>query len=102
MTPLGDMDIMETQTATFICEVSKPKQKAEWFKNGNKIKSSNRIEVRMEETKHFLVIKDAVTKDEAEYTITFKNKSSTGSLFVEGIIKDICIDTIHCVHSFIT
>ena len=87
LTPLGDIDIMETQTATFACEVSKPNQEAEWFKNGNKIKSNGRVEIQMEDSKHSLIIRDAVTKDEAEYTITIKDKSTSGTLFVEGVCQ---------------
>ena len=80
---------METQTATFVCEVSKPNQEAEWFKNGKKIQSNGRVEIQVDETKHLLIIRDALTKDEAEYTVNIKDKSSKGNLFVEGVWLDI-------------
>ena len=84
LVPLGDIDIMETQTATFMCEVSKPAQTASWYKGERELKADKRIEMLVEESKHFLIIKESITKDEADYTIKIKDKSSTGTLFVEG------------------
>ena len=84
--PLADIEIMETQTATLMCEVSKPNQVAKWIKDGKKeISGNGRYEIRVEDTKHFLLIKDAELSDQAEYTATFNaDLSTSASVFVGG------------------
>ena len=84
LSPLGDYKVMEKETITLECEISKPDKPATWLKNGQPLEASDRIEVRVEGTKHFLTIKDSVLDDEAKYTIKIEDKESTGRLTVEG------------------
>lgn len=83
--PLQDLEIIEKQTATFVCEVSKPGQKAAWLKDGKPIKTGGRYDIRVEGTKHTLVIKDAEKSEQAKYTVTFADISSSASLTISGL-----------------
>ena len=83
--PLTDVEVLEGQTATLQCEVSKPNQKATWFKNGStEVKTGGRHEIRVEETKHTLVIQNTKLTDQSEYTVKIADKSTTASVFVTG------------------
>ena len=84
--PPSDVEIMETQTATLECEVSKPNQTSKWLKEGTKeVKDGGRFEIRVDGTKHSLVIKDAELGDQAEYTVVIADKSAAAKVFVGGM-----------------
>ena len=85
VTPLGNYNVMEKNTITLECEVTKPDRKAIWKKNGVILEPSARIEMRVEGTKHYLTIKDAQLDDQDKYSITVEEAESTGKLTVEGV-----------------
>ena len=85
LTPLSDVGVMETETATLSCEVSKPDQTAKWLKAGKEVRPSGRIEIRVDGTKHTLIIQDAHLDDHDEYSVVIGDKSSTATVFVEGM-----------------
>ena len=82
--PLGDQDIMESQTAILETEVNLPNKEGKWLKNGKPVKAGGRFEIIMDGCIHSLVISDAQLDDEAEYTLVIGDKQTTGTLFVEG------------------
>lgn len=82
--PLQDQEILERQTATFVCEVSKPNQKAKWLKDDKEIKTGGRYEIRVDGTNHILIIKDAEKSEQAKYTVAFAEVSSAASLTLSG------------------
>ena len=84
LTPLKDTKVMEKETATLDCELSKADRPATWLKDGKEMKPSDRVTMTCEETKHFLVISDCVLDDESKYTIKVDGKESTAKLIVEG------------------
>ena len=84
ITPLGDHTVVEKQSITLECEVSKPDRQATWMRAGTVLEPSDRIEIRVEGTKHFLTIKNCTLEDEAMYTIKVEEAESTGKLLVEG------------------
>ena len=84
VTPLQDQEVMEKQEATFVCEVSKPNQTAKWLRNGVEVASAGRMEIKVDGTRHILIIKDAENSDQAQYTVTFADVSSAASLSVTG------------------
>ena len=75
---------MEKQPITLECEVSKPNKTATWLKEGKPIEASDRVEIGVDGTRHFLTIKSSTLDDEAKYTIKIDEKQSTGKLTVEG------------------
>ncbi|XP_030066754.1 obscurin-like protein 1 [Microcaecilia unicolor] len=46
---LEAVDVRESDNAVFMCEVSQQDVKGEWFKNGENLKSTNRIKIRQED-----------------------------------------------------
>ena len=89
LSPLGDYKVMEKESVTLECEVSKPDKKASWFKNGQALEPSDRVVMRVEGTKHYLTINNSVLDDEAKYTIKVDEAESTGRLIVEGNVPRI-------------
>lgn len=90
--PLTDQDVIESQTATLTCKVSKPGQAATWLKDGKPIKAGKKYEMREENGVHTLVIKDTTLEDEAEYTVKFGDDvTSTATVFVEGMCLSVFI-----------
>ena len=75
---------MEKKSITMECEVTKPDRVAVWKKNGVTLEPSERLEMRVEGTKHYLTIKDAQLDDQDKYSITVEEAESTGKLTVEG------------------
>ena len=75
---------METQTATLECEVSKPDQTAVWRKGSLTLQTGGKYEIRVDATKHTLIIQDTQPNDQVEYTVVFGDKKSTATVFVEG------------------
>ena len=82
--PLQDQNVLETQIATLECEVSKPDQAAVWRKGSLTLKTGGKYEIRVDATKHTLVIQDTQLDDQAEYTVVFGDKTSSATVFVEG------------------
>ena len=75
---------METQTATLECEVSKPDQAAVWRRGSLALQTGGKYDIRVDATKHTLVIQDAQLNDHAEYTVVFGDDTSAATVFVEG------------------
>ena len=92
MRPLTDVEVMESETVTLECEVSKPDQPAKWMKAGKEISPGGRMEMKVDGTKHLLIIKEAKLEDQAEYTVVIADKSSQGSVFVEGQCSVVLTD----------
>ncbi|CAH1802745.1 unnamed protein product, partial [Owenia fusiformis] len=83
MTPLKDVTVMEKETASFECEISKPDQKATWYIEGEEVQESERVQIDMDSTIHSLTIKDCVLDDEAEYSIKIQDVTSKATLYVD-------------------
>ncbi|XP_016150063.1 obscurin-like protein 1 isoform X4 [Sinocyclocheilus grahami] len=86
---LEDLDIQEGQNAVFMCEVSLDDVPREWFKNGEKIKSTSTIKIRQEGTKHFLLICNVKEDDSGEIKFVAKNVETTAYLEVEALPANI-------------
>jgi hypothetical protein len=84
ITPIGDHTVVEKQSITLTCEVSKPNKEAKWFKNGSPIEPSDRVVMHSEGTKHSLTINSAMMDDDSKYTVRIDEAESTGQLTVEG------------------
>lgn len=75
---------MEGQTATITCELSSPEQDVIWFKNGEEIKSTDRIQLIREGLSYHLIINETTLMDQAEYLVVNGDKHVTTRLIVEG------------------
>lgn len=82
---LEDIDVVEIPgTALFECEVSRLNTVAEWFCNNKPITASDKYELESKGVIHRLTIKDVDGKDEGDYKVVVKGKTSEAGLFVEG------------------
>lgn len=77
--------VMEGQTATLSCELNKPEQEVTWFRNGEQILPSERIEIIREGLNQHLVIHETTLFDQAEYIMKLEDKEIAIQLVVEGI-----------------
>ena len=83
---------MEKQTATFVCEVSKPNQTARWLRNGIDVAAAGRYNIQVDGTRHVLTISDAEKTDEAQYSVNFApDLSSTATLSVTGTVHSAVV-----------
>ena len=83
--PLGDYKVMEKESITLTCEVSKPDRAATWMKDGKPL-PKDRFTTKVEGCKHTLTITNAHLDDESKYTIKVEGAESTGKLSVEGTL----------------
>ena len=83
--PLTDLTVKELETAMFECEVSKPKLKAKWFRDGQELKDDKRFEMTSLGQKHLLTIRQAQVSDQCKYTVVVEEGvESSANLTVEG------------------
>ncbi|ESO99765.1 hypothetical protein LOTGIDRAFT_141556, partial [Lottia gigantea] len=83
--PLKETEATEGDAVTLVCEVNKPNIEAQWFKDKAPLQSTDELLLRVDGTKHSLILPSAALSDEAEYCIVIKDKSSKAVLFVEEI-----------------
>lgn len=92
--PLENQEIFEKQTATFECEVNKPKQIAEWKQKADVITPGvepwQRFSVETDGNVHRLVISDAQMSDASKYTCHIKDTKTSGKLVVKGRWLNSC------------
>ena len=85
MTPLPDKSVVEKESFTLECEVSKPNKPATWSKDGKPLEPSDRVQMFVDGTKHTLIVNNSILDDEAKYTITVEEAESTGNVTVQGV-----------------
>jgi len=82
------MAVTEKETATFECEVSKPKQVSTWFQAGGKIEPGvadwSRFRTETDGKVHRLVIESAQMDDAEKYSCSIKDKKNSAKLTVTG------------------
>lgn len=84
--PLNDVSVMETETAEFVCELSKDIEKVQWFLDDVELNESDRIEFVKEGLRHKLLVRNSSIDDEGLITVQAGDKKSTASLFIRGIL----------------
>lgn len=88
--PLENQEVVEKQTATFSCTLSKPRLKVSWFKNDKKLSENDRIQFEQEGKIYRLIIGNAQLDDKATYKIKFEDDAeSSAKLNVKGKIRFI-------------
>jgi hypothetical protein len=95
---LEDVDVTEIPgTAVFECEVSRLHTTAQWFCNNQPITASDKFETESKGVIHRLTIKEVDGKDEGDYKVVVKSKSSEAGLFVEGDLLSGYLVVCDCV-----
>jgi len=97
MKPLSNVEVMEKETATFECEVSKPKQSSTWFQAGGKIEHGvgdwSRFRTEIDGKIHRLIIESAQMDDAEKYSCSIKDKKTSAKLTVKGKLSLILLIT---------
>lgn len=80
--PMKDIEIPETQVATFECEVSHFNVPSTWLKNGVEIEMSEKFRIVVQGKLHQLKIMNTSRDDTAEYTFVCGNDRVSATLTV--------------------
>ena len=96
--PLKDMEVMENQEVSLVCEVNKPGKTATWQCNGQDLAPSDHIRIAADACTHSLTIPAARLEDEAVYKCVVGDRKTSARLTVKGTIWWWCV----CVCSHIS
>ena len=82
---LSDMKVKEKEKATLSCELNKENVKVIWKKNGQELKSDNRVKIVVDSKVHQLIIENVTIEDKAEYScVAAGDVSTSANIIVEG------------------
>ena len=81
------LEAKEGATVELECEVSQPDVQSQWLQDEIEIVPTERFDIKVEDTKHALTIKDLIPEDEAEYSCVLPEEGvgTVCQLFVEGL-----------------
>ncbi|MED6256477.1 hypothetical protein ATANTOWER_027049 [Ataeniobius toweri] len=82
---LKDVEVVEKESASFICELSHDDVEYQWFRGNTKIKASENIKIRQEGRKHVLLFKSVNPEDMGDIKFTAEKASSTAKLKVKEL-----------------
>ena len=83
---LSDVKVKEKEKATLSCEMNKENVKVIWKKNGQELKSDNRVKIIADSKVHQLIIENVTIEDKAEYScVAAGDVSTSANIIVEGI-----------------
>ncbi|GCB76839.1 hypothetical protein scyTo_0017511, partial [Scyliorhinus torazame] len=83
--PLEDLEVIEQESAAFLCEISHDEVDFQWFKNGVKIKAGENMKIRQEGRTHILLFKSVKTEDAAEIKFVAESANSKALLRVKEL-----------------
>ncbi|KAJ8255365.1 hypothetical protein GJAV_G00204050 [Gymnothorax javanicus] len=83
---MKNIEVPETQTATFECEVSHFNVPSTWLKNGVEIEMSEKFRIVVQGKLHQLKIMNTSREDSAEYTFVCGNDRVSATLTVNAIM----------------
>ena len=81
---LSDVKVKEKENATLSCEMNKENVKVVWKKNGQELKSDNRVKIVVDSKVHQLIIENVTIEDKAEYSCVAGDVSTSANIIVEG------------------
>ncbi|XP_031816253.1 titin isoform X4 [Sarcophilus harrisii] len=91
---MKNIQVPETKTASFECEVSHFNVPSMWLKNGVEIEMSEKFKIVVQGKLHQLIIMNTSTEDSAEYTFVCGNDQVSATLkvtpiLITSMLKDI-------------
>ncbi|XP_057602279.1 titin isoform X1 [Hippopotamus amphibius kiboko] len=91
---MKNIEVPETKTASFECEVSHFNVPSMWLKNGVEIEMSEKFKIVVQGKLHQLIIMNTSTEDAAEYTFVCGNDRVSATLkvtpiMITSMLKDI-------------
>ncbi|XP_050925917.1 obscurin isoform X13 [Lates calcarifer] len=82
---LEDVEVMEKESATFVCEISHDEVDCQWHKGSAKLKAGDNIKMRQEGRTYVLLFKSVSPEDMGEIKFTAEKASSTAKLKVKEL-----------------
>ncbi|KAM9836161.1 obscurin-like protein 1a [Aulostomus maculatus] len=82
--PLRDRTALEKHRVILECTVSSPRSSATWYKDGEELVPSGRVEILVDGCSHKLVIQQVGVEDEGSYSVEVGEHTSTAKLMVEA------------------
>ncbi|XP_041040413.1 obscurin isoform X3 [Carcharodon carcharias] len=83
--PLEDLEVIEQESAAFLCEISHDEVDCQWLKNDVKIRAGENVKIRQEGRNHILFFKSAKTEDAAEIKFVAESAASKAFLRVKEL-----------------
>ncbi|XP_059200801.1 obscurin [Centropristis striata] len=82
---LEDVEVMEKESAAFVCEISHDEVDCQWYKGGSKLKVGDNIKMRQEGRTYVLLFRSVTMEDMGEIKFTADKGSSTAKLKVKEL-----------------
>ncbi|XP_078120450.1 LOW QUALITY PROTEIN: obscurin [Sander vitreus] len=82
---LEDVEVMEKESAAFVCEISHDEVDCQWYKGSTKLKVSDNIKMRQEGRTYVLLFRSVTPGDMGEIKFTADKASSTAKLKVKEL-----------------
>ncbi|XP_045907719.1 obscurin isoform X22 [Micropterus dolomieu] len=82
---LEDVEVMEKESAAFVCEISHDDVDYQWYKGSIKLKVGDNIKMRQEGRTYVLLFKSVTPEDMGEIKFTAEKASSTAKLKVKEL-----------------
>ncbi|XP_062259632.1 obscurin isoform X2 [Platichthys flesus] len=82
---LEDVEVMEKESAAFVCEISHDEVDCQWYKGSTKVKVSDNIKMRQEGRTYVLLFKSVSPEDMGEIKFTAEKTSSSAKLKVKEL-----------------
>ncbi|XP_060900885.1 obscurin isoform X2 [Labrus mixtus] len=82
---LEDVEVMEKESAAFVCEISHDEVECQWYKGSAKLKVGDNIKMRQEGRTYVLLFKSVTPEDIGEIKFTAEKTSSTAKLKVKEL-----------------
>ncbi|KAH9498303.1 hypothetical protein Btru_006488 [Bulinus truncatus] len=86
--PISDIECLEGETVSFVCEVNKENHPAMWLKDGMIITEEDGYEFIMDGKCHILKVPEVNLDHDAEYTVKINGCESKAKLRVDEIAAD--------------
>ncbi|XP_041965151.1 obscurin isoform X14 [Alosa sapidissima] len=83
--PLEDIEVIEKESASFVCEISHDEVEGKWHKDGALLKSRDNIKIRQEGKTFVLLFKSVTIEDASEIKFSAENASSTAKLRIKEL-----------------
>ncbi|XP_023777818.1 obscurin [Cyanistes caeruleus] len=83
--PLEDVEVNEYESASFVCEISHDEVETQWYKNDNKLKTSDNIKMRQDGKSYSLTYMRVHVEDAAEIRFVAEKAESRAQLTVKEL-----------------
>ncbi|KAE8595462.1 hypothetical protein XENTR_v10015758 [Xenopus tropicalis] len=83
--PLVDVEVVEKEGASFMCQISHDEVQTQWYKNGVKLKAGDNVKMRQEGRTCSLVFKSVQAEDAAEIKFVAETAESRAQLKIKEL-----------------